>query len=94
MQTCCRQCRFWNSAGTAKLSKISDDPGDAVCDKEDMQGVQKLEGKVKHCSECKYQNECRLKWEYGALYCNEYEEAEQVPAERKEVGGAWQEGTL
>lgn len=93
MQTCRRQCRVRNPAGTAKLSKIPDDPGDIVCDEENMWGVQKLEGKVKHCSECKYQNECRLKWEYGALYCNEYEEAEQVPSERKEVG-AWQEGTL
>lgn len=48
---------------------------------------------MKHCSECKYQNECQLKWEYGALYCNEYEEAEQVPAKQKEVK-TWQEGKL
>lgn len=31
--------RFWSFAGAAELSKISDDPRDAVCDEEDMQGV-------------------------------------------------------
>ena len=48
---------------------------------------------MKRCSECKHQTRCRLKWEYDALYCNEYEEAEQVPAKQKEVK-TWQEGTL
>lgn len=93
MQTCRRQCRFWNFAGAAELSEISDDPRDAVCDEKDMQGVQELEGKMKRCSECKHQTGCQLKWEYGALYCNEYEEAEQVPAKQKEVK-TWQESTL
>ena len=43
---------------------------------------------MKRCSSCKYQKECPFKWEYGALYCNEYEEAEQVPAKRK----GWKRG--
>lgn len=30
--------------------------------------------KMTDCSKCRFRNCCTLAWDYGSLYCNDYEE--------------------